>query len=179
MWFDLVLKDLQTSTGYFSMYNIITGLEGSPLLFNYTDFINEKSTRNALHVGNRQFNLMGVKAADKIQPKFMSSVKSLLEELLESGLFKILSFVGNLDVVTNHIGVNKVMDNLNWNGAKGFRVRKRVIWNNKFREVLGYIKSHKNLTSVIIRKASHGCGVDQPEAVWKLVRAFVERNKLL
>jgi len=89
---ELTSMDIITATGYYCLFNMVNGIDGSPLLLNYTELIEQESTRAALHVGNQPFFAMGTEAASRIRPNFMSSVKNFLEDLIESGKYKIVAF---------------------------------------------------------------------------------------
>jgi len=155
------------------------GNDGSPLRHNYSIFIEQQSTRDAIHVGNLTFQGPNAEhAVSKMLPNFFASVKNELEVLLESGKYNIVVYGGNLDVICNHIQLSKVLNELNWSGSEEFKAQRRQIWTNEDGEIWGYIRASGNLSFVMVRNASHAAAGYKPEQVWKIVTTFAKNGNL-
>ena len=62
----------------------------------------------------------------------MVSKKQWLEETLERGGIEVLVYNGNLDVIVNVAGTNRVINSLHWSGKGEFVKSKRKnfwVWN--------------------------------------------------
>jgi carboxypeptidase C (cathepsin A) len=156
-------------TGYTAMSNII---HETPPFINMTAFTVANSTRKALHVGSLDFKFISQEQQSRMHSNFMRSAKPKLDALLEAG-YKFLIYVGNMDVTTNHLGVQKMLQTLSWSGGRDLADGTREIWrvNNK---LAGYRTSSGKGTMAIIRNAGHGCSADQPEEVLDVVNMFIE-----
>jgi hypothetical protein len=63
--------------------------------------------------------------------RFSLQSSSCLEDLLNSNsnYYIVLFFLGNLDVSTNIIAINEVLEGLAWDGSEEFNEKaERVIW---------------------------------------------------
>ncbi|KAI9145406.1 Alpha/Beta hydrolase protein, partial [Paraphysoderma sedebokerense] len=85
---------------------------------------------------------------------------TLLPELLKSGV-PIHLFSGDMDMICNHIGTERMIENLEWNGAKGFgNVTSQAFSMNK--NLIAHVTSARNLTYWLFYNSSHMVPIDQP-----------------
>lgn len=125
----------------------------------------------------------------------MTSKQPWLTEALRRGL-EVMIYNGNLDVIVNIPGTNKVVNSLQWSGKGEFVKSKRKdfwVYNQRsaqpelagnkhfyfFSErymtcgvLLGYVNEGGGLTYAIVRNAGHMVPISQPLWAWKLVTQF-------
>ena len=87
----------------------------------------------------------------------MTDKKPWLEEALGRGI-RVLVFNGNLDIIVNVAGTNRMINSLQWSGKKEFANSKRdVIWvwneDTGRGEMSGYANDGGGLTYAVIRNA--------------------------
>ncbi|XP_021948992.1 venom serine carboxypeptidase [Folsomia candida] len=162
IWSKLIGIDVTNVVGYSPLYHINRDQVTN---FNFTDFVASEQARDALHVGNVSFSWVSPLVQSNMNANFMMPVKNLLENILDTGLYKVIIFVGNMDVITGHLGVQQTLSNLNWEGRDELKNSTRGIWHVDGR-VAGYVHTARNVTHVLIRNAGHGTNGDQP--IWGL-----------
>ncbi|CAL8089211.1 unnamed protein product [Orchesella dallaii] len=167
-WVQLTQIEVLNLTGYGALYNIY---QDQLKTIDMTNFVTLNSTRKALHVGTRNFSFVNQDQQTRMHAGMMRSMTPKLDTLLEEG-FRMLLYVGNMDVTTGHVGVTEVIKSLSWEGKTDLLNASRNIWKVKDR-VAGYITEATNATLVMIRNAGHGCLVDQPEWVLDVVGKFI------
>ena len=87
----------------------------------------------------------------------MTDKKPWLEEALGRGI-RVLVFNGNLDIIVNVAGTNRMINSLQWSGKKEFANSKRDgiwVWNEDTGrgEMSGYANDGGGLTYAVIRNA--------------------------
>jgi vitellogenic carboxypeptidase-like protein len=104
----------------------------------------------------------------------MKSVANLLPDLLERN--HVMLYQGQFDaecgVASNEAWIAK----LQWPGHTGFNTAERRLWRDDMfgSQVLGYVKTHKHLTHVIIRNAGHMVPHDRPEVSQRMIETWIE-----
>lgn len=171
--------DTLSYTGLPSIYDVVDqDLEHIALLqHNYTDLITSPQVRMALHVGATQdFAMFSPTVQERMKNSFMTSVKDLLEGLLDAKT-RVLLIAGDLDLITGHAGVQDVALELQWEGGEDFRQAEKQVWMDQNR-FAGNIQASKDggLTYALVRNAGHGAGIYQPVRVLELMKGFVGRE---
>ncbi|XP_054262082.1 venom serine carboxypeptidase-like [Macrosteles quadrilineatus] len=172
--FSMMVMDYYYSN--FTLYNNLTGLK---LHYNYINdqegdndfqpFVTNTSIRNALHVGENQFN-DGKTIALALKDDIMKSVKSNVEELLEN--YRVLFYFGQLDVICAYPLGEQMIQQFNWSGKAEFQQAQRRVW-WVHEDLAGYCKSGGGLTEVMVRNAGHLVPADQPVWTLELLNKFV------
>lgn len=104
----------------------------------------------------------------------MKSVAHLVPDLLARS--HVLLYQGQWDaecgVASNEAWISK----LAWRGHTGFHNAERKLWRDADHgeQVLGYVKSHRRLSHVVIRNAGHMVPHDRPVVSQKMIEAWVE-----
>ena len=101
----------------------------------------------------------------------------LLPDLIESGL-PVLLFSGDKDLICNHIGTEKLIRNMKWNGGTGFETSPGV-WAPRHEwtfegEPTGVYQTARNLTYVLIYNASHMVPYDIPRQSRDMLDRFMQ-----
>lgn len=89
----------------------------------------------------------------------------------------VLLFSGSEDLVCNHMGIENMIANLEWNGGKGFAepsgdLARRRAWTFDGRPA-GFWQSSRNLTYVFFNEASHMVPFDQPQRARDMLERFM------
>ena len=92
-----------------------------------------------------------------MQKTVMTSKKPWLEEALGRGI-RVLVYNGNLDIIVNVAGTNRMINSLRWSGKNEFANSKRQniwVWNEQTSkgELSGYANDGGGLTYAVIRNA--------------------------
>ena len=125
----------------------------------------------------------------------MNSKQPWLAEALRRGL-EVMIYNGNLDVIVNIPGTNKVVNSLQWSGRGEFvKSKRKDFWvynersdqpelagkleildffgrENSNSMILAYVNEGGGLTYAIVRNAGHMVPISQPLWAWKLVTQF-------
>ena len=75
-------------------------------------------------------------------------------EVLERGV-KILFFNGMNDIICNHVGNERMIENLSWSKIDQWNVADRYIWRAGGKPPAGYMREFQNLQFLKIREAGH------------------------
>merc|ERR1719312_218365 len=141
----------------------------------YVCFLQQAYVRKGIHVGARKF-ADGVETYKAMQGTVMTDKKPWLEEALGRGI-RVLVFNGNLDIIVNVAGTNRMINSLQWSGKKEFANSKRDgiwVWNEDTGrgEMSGYANDGGGLTYAVIRNAGHMVPISQPLWAHHLVTEF-------
>ncbi|XP_069355825.1 probable serine carboxypeptidase CPVL [Maniola hyperantus] len=134
-----------------------------------------KSTeiKRALHVGDIKYSFINITANSVMAMDFLSSSKSLFEELLENN-YRVLAYCGQLDQMLPCVFTSEHYRTWQWNGTSEFLEAARypyifnalpTCWAIFYR----YHKKGGRLTEVVIRGAGHMVPVDKPAPIQNLV----------
>lgn len=98
---------------------------------------------------------------------------TILPELLEK--IPVLLFAGDQDLICNYVGLEAMINELTWNGAKGLGTVETQSWsvNNV---PAGTWVSSRNLTYAKIFNASHMAPYDVPHVAHDMILRFVDFN---
>jgi len=113
--YDIRLRDTDSKGG--------CGLYSWPLTLNgMTKYLRRQDVIEALHVQSTPHSwtectsrVSSALSGDNSPPSY-----TLLPELLKH--IKVTLFAGDKDLICNHVGIEMMIDNLTWNGYKGFQV---------------------------------------------------------
>lgn len=149
------------------------GMNWPPDLTDVYDFLREKDVVRALHAE------MHVPAWVECSQRVSKELKNhnspaavrLLPSILESGI-KVLMFAGAEDLICNYVGIERMIDALEWNGLQGFGNATAQKWNLNGTEV-GEWTDGRNLSYVKIHDASHMVGFDVPQVTNDMIMRFM------
>lgn len=162
-------------TGLPSLYNVLWNDESLPYGI-WEEYVNDPAMRAALHVGERPFN-DGSEVYVNLFDDIMRSVSPWLGGLLDAGLYRVLLYSGQLDMLVPYRGTMNVARSLEWSGAKRFNNATRTIWRARDSRsnttgVAGYATSYGPLTVLLIRNAGHMVSFDQPAWAHEMINRF-------
>merc|ERR1711970_283763 len=173
VWDSLLNGDLSDSTlfgnatGLTNYYNYISN--GMPPGMDYFhQYVNQPKVRKAIHVGNLTFN-DGSTVEKHLKEDMIQSVKPWLEELLDSGLYRVVLYGGQLDIIVGYPLTRNFVNTLAWPGADAFRQAPQKIWKLDG-SVAGYVTEGTHFALVLVRSAGHMVPMDQPARAYDLIR---------
>lgn len=139
----------------------------------YSRFLNQSSTRKLIHVGSRPFNNASSRVLQDLSDDYEKSSKFEMESLINLK-YRVLIYVGQMDLITPHVGVANFISSLNFDGKSAYEAsERRIIRELKRGEVSGYVKAHDNFYYVIVRNAGHHAPSDEPRWCREIVERFV------
>ncbi|TIA90203.1 hypothetical protein E3P99_01683 [Wallemia hederae] len=142
-------------------------------LHDVTKYLRQESVTKALNARTKPESWTECDHKVGVELKAVQSTASvrLLPELLEQT--KVLFFVGDKDIICNYQGIENLIDNLEWNGKRGFSDDESQLW-TMHGDAVGEWQSERNLTYVRIYNASHMAPIDAPEPMLDLVTRYME-----
>jgi len=98
---------------------------------------------------------------------------TLFPELLKH--IKVTLFAGDKDLICNHVGIELMIENLTWNGVKGYK-NDYIDWvvNGK---INGIYQSERNLTYIRMTNGSHMVPIDLPEESLAMFNSIIGVNE--
>jgi len=154
------------------------GMNWPPDLVDVTPYLRRKDVTDALHInpdkktgwsecnGNvgGAFNAARSKPSYKLLPNLLSHVPILL-------------FSGDKDLICNHLGTEALINDLDWNGGKGFELSPgtwapRRDWTFEG-EPAGFYQEARNLTYLRFYNASHMVPFDYPRRTRDMLDRFM------
>lgn len=126
-------------------------------------------------MGPRKFLFSSDIVIERMHTNIIRSVLAKLDALLNAG-YRFMPVVGNMDIVTGHIGIANMATGLTWEHANDLIDGERILWKDD-KGVAGYVtKVGDNSTFVILRNAGHGVLRDQGERAFEMIRRFVDND---
>lgn len=127
-----------------------------------------------------------VECNGRVSDSFWASTKPsvhLIPSILDAGV-KVMFFSGMQDLICNHVGTERMLDNMTWNGITGWGDGMREMDRYKQWTVDGKLAgtwtTRDNLTYVQIANASHMVGrvCLQPLASTDMLKSVINRRPL-
>ena len=139
-------------------------------------YMNREDVRAALHTKSSP-NKFRECADPPYYALYHQDGKSIVGELavLLDMNMDTLFFSGKFDLVCNHIGSEKVFDDLQWSGQDEWRKAQPGIWSVNGRTA-GYMKTHRSLQYLLVLDAGHMVPLDQPQASLDMLSRFLNRK---
>jgi carboxypeptidase D len=141
-----------------------------------TNYFNNKETIAALNAGN-----FGKEKWKEVNGEIYGDFESMISDKSAVELYadltkqtRVIIVAGEMDLVSNRIGLEWAIGNLTWNGMKGFSKTEGL--KEETASKLGRIVSERNLTYIMVTGASHMMGVDQPAQMKVLLNAILNND---
>ena len=153
----------------YSYYYDIRQVDVDPSEEDYVTFCNLESTRQAIHVGNLDYNLDYFNVYESMKNDFMQTSIHDIEFLLEH--HRVLIYDGNFDLIVNHSGVLDMVNDMEWSGKSDYNLARRSSYRYG-RELVGYLKKADNLNLLLVRNAGHMVPMSQPAWAHQMIEDF-------
>ncbi|PHH87247.1 hypothetical protein CDD83_9130 [Cordyceps sp. RAO-2017] len=155
------------------------GMNWPPDLKQLTPYLRRPAVVRALHV-SEQRNTGWQECNGAVSSTFQSKNSRPSVELLPGLMTQIpiLLFSGEEDLICNHLGTERTISNLQWNGGKGFEEKPgnwapRRTWTFEG-DTAGFYQESRNLTYVLFHNASHMVPFDYPRRTRDMLDRFME-----
>ncbi|KAI4256640.1 MAG: hypothetical protein L6R42_006102 [Xanthoria sp. 1 TBL-2021] len=154
------------------------GMNWPPDLVNVTPYLRRKDVIQALHI-NKDKQTGWTECAGAVSTSFHPSSKpaiAILPKLLEQ--VPIVLFSGDQDLICNHVGTEELINNMEWNGARGFELSPgttapRRDWTFEG-EPAGFYQEARNLTYILFYNSSHMVPFDYPRRSRDMLDRFMD-----
>ncbi|KAL5763956.1 hypothetical protein ACOSQ2_016550 [Xanthoceras sorbifolium] len=141
---------------------------------NMETFLNKKSVRDALGVGDIDFVSCSSTVYEAMLMDWMRNLEVGIPALLEDGI-KVLIYAGEYDLICNWLGNSKWVHAMEWSGQKEFGAAPAVPFKVDSAEA-GQMKNHGPLTFLKVHDAGHMVPMDQPKASLHMLRSWMQGN---
>ncbi|WFD30696.1 carboxypeptidase D [Malassezia sp. CBS 17886] len=141
-------------------------------------YLHNATVLRALHVNQQKKPTawvecnMSVGAPLHANASAMNASVTLLPSILDAHI-PVLLFAGDRDLICNHRGLQRLIDQLTWGGARGLGPAQKHAWTVNARTV-GQWQSARNLTWVTLNNASHMPAYDEPLAAHDMMLRFMD-----
>ncbi|TVU19121.1 hypothetical protein EJB05_35255 [Eragrostis curvula] len=159
--------------GNVNYYDIRKQCEGS-LCYDFSDmdkFLNEKSVREALGVGNKKFVSCSPLVYEAMIADWMKNLEVGIPALVEDGI-KVLIYAGEYDLICNWLGNFRWVNSMVWSGQQNFSEASMLPFKINGKEA-GLLKSYGPLSFLKVHDAGHMVPMDQPEAALDMLRKWM------
>jgi carboxypeptidase C (cathepsin A) len=167
--------------GHMDVERYLGGLHNNGMKVNYQDVLRAIHAEESISV-NQQFQ-------ECTDPPYLALAnqdglgvtKEVVQILEHHTKPKLLFFNGMNDMICNHIGNEKFLDNLDWLHTKDWILAKRYAWgydsafieHTKAHGPTGYIKEYDNLAFLKIASSGHMVPMDLPDVALEMMRNFM------
>lgn len=136
------------------------------------NYLNQPSMRQLLNVGDRQWSFISASAGNALNADEQKSVLHLFPALLEN--YRLLLYVGNLDLNCNVEGIMNYLPHMGWQGYTEFYKSKNQLWWTDPNTLAGYVKTYQNLTFAVVRNSGHEVPFFQPVSAQDMIRKWIK-----
>lgn len=136
-------------------------------------YMNRKDVKIALNLGNppQVFRECQDSPYNALSHQDGKSIMKEISQLLNSGM-RILFYSGQYDLICNHLGNEKALDELDWRGRDQWLSVRPQLYTVKARTT-GYMKSYQNLLFLLVLDAGHMVPLNQPEVALDMLKRFI------
>jgi len=139
-------------------------------------FLNQKSTREALGVGNRKWETCNMEVHEKMMGDWMRDYEPLIPEMLENGVRGMI-YAGESDFICNFAGNLDWTRKMKWSGGEEFakKFSSPFVIDNEKGWTGGEViqNDDKRFSFVKVSQAGHMVPLDQPRVAQEMLRRFV------
>ncbi|KAL8283707.1 hypothetical protein RQP46_005502 [Phenoliferia psychrophenolica] len=153
------------------------GMNWPPDLVDIGPYLRRTDVKSAFHANRKEGGWMECngQVGGQFWVGYSKPSVTLLPALLEK--IPILFFAGDQDLICNHVGIERMIENLSWGGEVGFGNVTALDWRVDGKRA-GTWTSARGLTYVKIADASHMVPYDQPLAAHDMLLRFVGADLL-
>eukprot|EP01022_Parablepharisma_sp_SALTPOND_P007718 TRINITY_DN1325_c0_g1_i1.p1 TRINITY_DN1325_c0_g1~~TRINITY_DN1325_c0_g1_i1.p1 ORF type:complete len:438 (+),score=33.26 TRINITY_DN1325_c0_g1_i1:51-1364(+) len=134
----------------------------------FIQFINSTHVKRLFGVENQSYATGSHKVAVAMYGDISFSLSENIGYCIENGK-KFIFWFGADDMVCQWIGGLNTLLKLPWSGNEGFRQALEEEWRSREGQVLGSMKTYKELKFIKIYNAGHGIVMKQPQALYEML----------
>ncbi|KAL3530508.1 hypothetical protein ACH5RR_009830 [Cinchona calisaya] len=161
-------------TGNINYYDIRKKCE-TDLCYDFSNmesFLNKKSVRDALGVGDIEFVSCSSYVYQAMITDWMRNLEVGIPALVEDGI-KVLVYAGEYDLICNWLGNSRWVHAMEWSGQKDFGAAPTTPFTVDGVEA-GLHKNHGPLTFLKVYNAGHMVPMDQPKASLIMIQNWMQ-----
>ncbi|KAL1542696.1 Serine carboxypeptidase-like 48 [Salvia divinorum] len=143
-------------------------------LSNIEEFLNLKSVKDALGVGDIDFVSCSSTVYEAMAEDWMRNLEVGIPAMLEDGI-KLLVYAGEYDLICNWLGNSRWVHAMAWSGQKRFAAAATAPFTVDGAEA-GEQKGFGPLTFLKMHDAGHMVPMDQPKASLEMLRRWMQGN---
>lgn len=169
-----IFNEIMSSAGDINYYDIRKKCEGA-LCYDFSNmerFLNQKSVRDALGVGEIDFVSCSSEVHEALLMDWMRNLEVGIPALLEDGI-KVLVYAGEYDLICNWLGNSRWVHAMEWSGQKQFGASPTVPFSVDGAEA-GLLKNYGPLTFLKVHDAGHMVPMDQSKASLQMLRSWMQ-----
>ncbi|KAF8397747.1 hypothetical protein HHK36_016669 [Tetracentron sinense] len=169
-----IFNKIMGLAGDTNYYDIRKKCEGS-LCYDFSNmekFLNQKSVRDALGVGDIEFVSCSPIVYQAMLMDWMRNLEVGIPALLQDGV-KLLIYAGEYDLICNWLGNSRWVHAMEWSGQKEFVASPTVPFLVNGSEA-GQLKSHGPLSFLKVHDAGHMVPMDQPKAALEMLKRWTQ-----
>ncbi|KAJ4847661.1 Serine carboxypeptidase-like 48 [Turnera subulata] len=168
-----IFNAIMEIAGNINYYDVRKKCTGS-LCYDFSNmetFLNKKTTRDALGVGDIEFVSCSSEVYNAMLNDWMRNLEVGIPALLEDGI-KLLVYAGEEDLICNWLGNSRWVQAMKWSGQKQFGAAPTVPFVVDGAEA-GQLKSHGPLAFLKVHNAGHMVPMDQPNAALQMIKSWM------
>ncbi|XP_027163790.1 serine carboxypeptidase-like [Coffea eugenioides] len=169
-----MFSSIMAHAGDINYYDIRKKCEGS-LCYDFSNldnFLNQKTVRNALGVGDLDFVSCSPTVYQAMLVDWMRNLEAGIPALLEDGI-KLLVYAGEYDLICNWLGNSRWVHAMEWSGQNEFKSSPEVPFVVDSSEA-GLLKNHGPLSFLKVHDAGHMVPMDQPQAALEMLKRWMK-----
>ncbi|XP_021897704.1 serine carboxypeptidase-like [Carica papaya] len=169
-----IFNSILAHAGGINYYDIRKKCEGN-LCYDFSNmekFLNLKSVRDALAVGDIEFVSCSPTVYQAMLVDWMRNLEVGIPALLEDGI-KLLVYAGEYDLICNWLGNSRWVHVMEWSGQKQFVASPEVLFEVDGSEA-GLLKTYGPLGFLKVHDAGHMVPMDQPKAALEMVTRWMK-----
>ncbi|KAH7537131.1 serine carboxypeptidase-like [Ziziphus jujuba] len=173
---NIIFNSIMSHAGDINYYDIRKKCEGS-LCYDFSNmekFLNKKSVRDALGVGDIDFVSCSTSVYEAMLVDWMRNLEVGIPGLLEDGI-KLLVYAGEYDLICNWLGNSRWVHAMEWSGQKQFVASPEVPFLVDGSEA-GVLKSYGPLSFLKVQDAGHMVPMDQPKAALEMLKRWTQSS---
>ncbi|XP_077214259.1 serine carboxypeptidase-like [Tasmannia lanceolata] len=169
-----IFNSIMLRVGDMNYYDIRKKCEGS-LCYDFSNmekFLNQKSVREALGVGNRKFVSCSPLVYEAMLMDWMKNLEVGIPSLIEDGI-KVLIYAGEYDLICNWLGNFRWVNSMEWSGQQMFVGAPMEPFTVDDKEA-GLLKTYGPLSFLKVHDAGHMVPMDQPKAALEMLKRWTQ-----
>ncbi|EEF32785.1 serine carboxypeptidase-like [Ricinus communis] len=169
-----IFSSIMARAGDINHYDIRKKCVGS-LCYDFSNmekFLNQKSVRDALGVGDIDFVSCSPTVYQAMLMDWMRNLEAGIPALLEDGI-QLLVYAGEYDLICNWLGNSRWVHAMEWSGQKAFGASPEVPFTVDNSEA-GVLRSYGPLAFLKVHDAGHMVPMDQPKAALEMLKRWTQ-----
>ncbi|XP_068645875.1 serine carboxypeptidase-like [Aristolochia californica] len=169
-----IFNSIMSIAGNTNYYDVRKQCEGD-LCYDFSNmdkFLNQKSVRNALGVGDIDFVSCSPTVYQAMLTDWMRNLEVGIPALVEDGI-KMLVYAGEYDLICNWLGNSRWVHSMEWSGQQQFGSAPTVSFKVDGAEA-GLLKSFGPVSFLKVHDAGHMVPMDQPKAALAMLKRWTQ-----